>query len=258
MKIFVQKKMKILFMLVLCLSFMSVAFASSGVGIEPGSEQDPIVAKSYVDEKFATLARENSNLKSLVQQQQKTIEQLSKDVNDLRNNPGSGGASAAFEVVVLEYGQTLYTGDGTEIVLRSGKAKAIKGEYGGLSDVTSANDIEDGADISPNHLIICARDDGRGVGAFSKCYFLVRGKHRIKGEPQPEPSPTPEPQKKTYAVVAATTLNVRSKPDTNAQILAKLRSGEKVEVLSKSQGWFQIVTPSGVKGWVSADFIKLQ
>jgi len=256
MKVFLQKKTKFLLMLVLCLSFMSAAFASSGAGVEPGSEQDPIAAKSYVDEKFAALAKENSSLKNLVQQQQKTIEQLLKDVDDLRNSPGSGGVSAAFEVVVLECGQTLYTGDGTEIVLRSGKAKAIKGEYGGLSDVTSAIDLEGGADISPNHLIICARDDGRGVKASLKCYFLVRGKHRIKGEPQPEP--TPEPQKKTYAVVAATTLNVRAKPDTSAPILAKLRSGEKVEVLSKSQGWFQVVTPSGIKGWVSADFIRLE
>lgn len=200
------------------------------------------------------------------------MDQLAKDIEILKKQVSSDiGGSSAFEVATVENGQILLTGSGTEIVLRSGRSKAIKGEYGGLSDVTSAKDLTDGADISLNHLLISARDDGRGARAFSKCYYLIRGGYRIIGEPQPETSPSPQPTpkppqeqnnssqtQKTFGVVTATTLNVRAKPDTGSQILAKLRNGEQVEILSKSSNWYQIVTSSGIKGWVSADFIRIR
>jgi len=272
MKKSLQKKTRAFLVLFLTFAFISVAFASSGTGVEPGSEQDPIITKSYVDEKVENLSKENSELKALIQQQNQILEQLSKYIEDLKKQGGSGsGGSNAFEVVTVENGQVLLTVSGTEIVLRSGRAKAIKGEFGGLSDVTSAKDLTDGVDISLNHLLISARDDGRGARAFSKCYFLIRGAFKIIGEPQPEVTPSPQPTQKppqeqnnssqtqkTFGVVTATTLNVRAKPDTSSQILAKLRNGDQVEIVSKSSNWYQILTSAGIKGWVSADFIRIR
>ena len=72
----------------------------------PGSEQDPLVSKSYVDSKIEAL-----------------LSQLS--------------TGAQMEVVELPAGQKLIARAGTEIIVRSGSAVVIDSELGGLCDVTA-------------------------------------------------------------------------------------------------------------------------
>lgn len=80
-----------------------------------------------------------------------------------------------FRVVTVPAGQTIIGDGGTEIVLRGGKATAITTAQGGLLNVTSGVDVQQGEAISPNHLIVVPRNDGRGFLAETDLVLMVKG-----------------------------------------------------------------------------------
>lgn len=123
---------------------------AAGDQVLPGSEEDPLVTRSYVDSYV------DSSLSSALSQ------------------------SAAMLVVELEPGQRLIASAGTEIILRAGSATALDSHRGGLADVTSGDDIRHGQEIGRNHLLIAPRDDGRGVLAVTSAVLMVRGAHTIQ------------------------------------------------------------------------------
>lgn len=55
-----------------------------------------------------------------------------------------------------------------------------------------------------------------------------------------------------------TKLNVRSGNTTRHKVIADLLPGDKVEVVSFSGGWSQIITSDGKKGWVASRFLTRQ
>lgn len=57
------------------------------------------------------------------------------------------------------------------------------------------------------------------------------------------------------AVVQATILNVRSKPDQNSSILGKLSQGQEIDILGVSQGWYKIKWNDS-EGWIASDYVK--
>lgn len=131
---------------------------------EPGSNRDPLVSVSYVDKKIEEV-KDYIDLKIKSNIDKKPIEGSTKD---------------ELEIIVLQKGQSLIGGKGTEIILRSGRAVAIGSELGGISDVTSGKDIDTNMDISENHLLIIPRDDGRGVYSKTETFFMVRGNYKIQ------------------------------------------------------------------------------
>ncbi len=125
------------------------------LGAEPGSQQDPVVTKSYVDMK----------------------------IEELRSSGIS--INAGFEVITVPNGKKLIGDAGTEVIVRSGTAKAISvttnGIENGLQDVTDGVDIKGNAQIVNNHLIIIPRKDGRGISITSDgVYVMVRGGYTIQ------------------------------------------------------------------------------
>ncbi|NJD03715.1 MAG: hypothetical protein FIA99_14220 [Ruminiclostridium sp.] len=223
--------------------------------VEPGSEQDPLISKSYVDVEVTSLKQQ--------------LEDQKKQIDELKNQLQSGG-SGGFIVQILEIGQTLLPGGGTELILRSGKATGVSGVNGdNLADVTSAKDLVKGASVVINHLLISSRDDGRGIKATTKSYLLLRGAFKISEPPQDESSieqpadnsdgsGTPAENELQKGKVNASALNVRSKPSTTAAILAKVYNGEIISVLSGQGDWLNIKTAAGVKGWVLAQYVTMQ
>jgi len=115
----------------------------------PGSEQDPLVSKSYVDSKIEAL-----------------LSQLS--------------TGAQMEVVELPAGQKLIARAGTELIVRSGSAVVIDSELGGLCDVTAGKDLRKGENAPANHLLLVPRDDGRGIQAVSGTIVMVRGTYTLE------------------------------------------------------------------------------
>lgn len=56
-------------------------------------------------------------------------------------------------------------------------------------------------------------------------------------------------------VATANSLRVRTGPGTGNEVLGTLNQGDKVEILSEKNGWFEVKTSFG-KGWVSKDYIQ--
>ena len=81
-------------------------------------------------------------------------------------------------------GKSLICKDGTEIILRSGEARAIaivvNGVMNGLTDITVGKDLAMEENIIANHLLIIPRDDGRGARALTNSFFLVKGDYEIR------------------------------------------------------------------------------
>ena len=205
--------------LLLCLCLMASglytlkALAPSeayGEGTTPGSADDPVVTKSYVDQK---IYESESALKS-------SIDALSSKVDSIQenaaynpdgqsssgqggNSSGSSGSSSGqsgessgsqgspsadsseydkylkFVVVEVSEGGKLIGSMGTEIILRAGTAVAIDNGADGITDLSSGADLKSGESVIKNHLIIVPRTDGRGVICTSYCYFMVKGEYSV-------------------------------------------------------------------------------
>lgn len=148
------KKTFIIIGAVVCLLGATAVFS------EAGSNDDPLISLSYLNN---------------------SIEQIKTYIdNKIANINGGTSSSNELEVVELEKGQFLLGYTGTEIILRSGKGKAVVSDLGGLSDVTAGNDIGKDLNIPPNHLLIVPRDDGRGVYVTTDAIFMVRGTYDIR------------------------------------------------------------------------------
>lgn len=123
----------------------------------PGSTNDPIVTKSYVDQKLAEITGGTSA-------------------------EGSGGSSK-LEVVTVDPGKKIIVADGGELIVRSGKAVAYSTDANGLSDMTDGLDIAPGKVVGNNHLILFPRG-GRGVqpdpNQKNGLIVLVRGNYTIE------------------------------------------------------------------------------
>jgi len=164
-------------------------FSTIGFG-EPGAEDDPLVTfsyvekrieqvKFYIEEKINELSNNISLDKSELQRLSEENEEIKEQLAQALNSSGSSGVS--LEVVEIKNGQRIICGAGTELILRSGSAKAIVSNLGGLSDLTAAKDLKADENLGLNHLIVIPRNDGRGVYADQDfAIFMVRGYYKIQ------------------------------------------------------------------------------
>ena len=159
-----KKRSKKLLLILLCGSILALVFMLSTMATPaPGSEEDPLVTRSYVDRLISDLGHGGGSLNAA---------QMDTIVNEIINRLG---ASDTFTPVHMTSGQTLFGNEGTEIILRSGMAVVQANGVDGLANVTSGQDIGLGEAIERNHLLIVPRTDGRGVHATSDVWLLVKG-----------------------------------------------------------------------------------
>ncbi|HHX18305.1 MAG TPA: hypothetical protein GX727_05550 [Clostridium sp.] len=154
---------------------IQIAYAESEEK-QKDSKETILVTQDYVDEKVNQLANVNEELEELVEKMKNQLEEMEKELVEIEKY-------GKFIPLELEEGQTLIVGDSGEIILRGGKAKAISGEAGGLSDVTAGSgvDIITDQDVPLNHLLLISRDDGRGLKVISsKAWVLVKGPYTIE------------------------------------------------------------------------------
>ena len=173
---------------------LSAVTISAADGVAPGSDQDPIVTQSYVEQKSEQIkyyidsliakvngdnAAQSQEIASLKAEIELKGQEIAKLKEELKSAP-SGGA-ARFEVVELQKNQVLVAGEGAEIIPRSGKFSAVYGANGGLSDITSAKDLKNGDAVVNNHMLIASRGDGRGVKSLAdKSFLIIKGTYTIK------------------------------------------------------------------------------
>lgn len=142
-----------------------VATAASG---DPGTSDDPLVTKSYVDKKI-----EDVKL------------YIDEKLSDGSQSGGSsstpeGTAQASIEVVEVESGKSIILEAGSQIILRGGSGSIIDSKQGGIADLTQGIDLRKGYEAPANHLLMVPRSDGRGVFAKTDCIFMVMGKYEVK------------------------------------------------------------------------------
>ena len=136
------------------------AYAASNYG----TQADPLVAKSYLD---------NTVTPKLQSEFQK---KLDEQVNIMEQQISSSATGLNFSVVSLTNGQILKGSAGCEIVLRSGTA--VSTGTTGLSDVTDGKLVSIGSVLTANHLCLVSTD-GDGIKANSSVTILVRGGYTV-------------------------------------------------------------------------------
>ncbi len=162
---------------------LSAVVISAADGVTPGSEQDPIVTQSYVEQKSeqikyyidSLIAQETAKLKTELELKEQEIAKLREEIKD------AAKAAGKFQVVEMQKGQMLIAGEGAEIIPRSGKFSAIEDAFGGLSDITAAKDLKNGEAVVNNHMLIAARGEGRGLKALAdKSFLIIKGTYSLQ------------------------------------------------------------------------------
>lgn len=129
----------------------------------PGSEDDPLISQSYITS-------------TVMPQLEEYIKQ------EVKKQTSGGGTTSPerFEVVSLSAGQKMICENGTELILRMGKATIIATEKGGLADTTSGIDLPNGTQMPSNHLLIIPVNDGRGIVAQNDVLVMVKGAYQVQ------------------------------------------------------------------------------
>ncbi|MFZ5634585.1 MAG: hypothetical protein ACOY40_17295 [Bacillota bacterium] len=135
------------------LLFGTVLAGSAGSG-DPGSADDPLVTRSYVE------AQINSRLNEAVKIYAEKYMQ--------------------WQAVELSPGQRLIGAAGTEFIVRVGNTVVIDTTGNGIPDVTGGVNVAAGQAVALNHHFIIPRADGRGIVARTKAAVMYKGEIQIK------------------------------------------------------------------------------
>lgn len=143
---------------------------------QPGSIDDPIVTKSYVEQSVQQLVKQEFSKQTV------NTDEITTMINNFKKEVEEAGkkAVASLNVVELKSGQILYAGTGTEFIVRNGKAIAFSNDGNGIPDLTAGKDIPNGAIVDNNHLLLFPRE-GRGIkpdpATTGTLYIMVRGNY---------------------------------------------------------------------------------
>ncbi|MFI2857122.1 hypothetical protein ACH6EH_08250 [Paenibacillus sp. JSM ZJ436] len=152
-----------------CIVGLNIAFNppvnSASPNTQPGTADDPVVTKSYVD-----------------QQIQKAL-----GGGGATPNPAEPTAPAvdpnAVNIVTLKPGQILIGKAGAEFIVRSGLAVIYTQDQDGVADLTDGKDLVNGETAPKNHLLSFPRD-GRGIqvkqGQSQSLVVMVRGGYAVQ------------------------------------------------------------------------------
>ena len=173
-----MKRFKIITELFAVLSVLAVSVLAVSVLVgtdayaQPGSPEDPMVSRSYVNSRIAELELQIAHLIAI-------IEDLDQGVSVPVTAPGQGHdapivSRELFVVVRAEPGMTLIGAASTEIILRAGRATVVAGENG-LANVTTGRDLMNGESVPLNNLLIVPQPDGRGMRFYADSYLMIKG-----------------------------------------------------------------------------------
>lgn len=170
-----NKKLKV----ALAIGILSVTTVYAADGFA-GTENDPLVTKSYVDKVIANIKGNNNSgntaeLEARLSAQEQVTLQLLEEISALKQSKNAG-----FEIVTVPAGKTIYGKQGSEIIIRSGEGTILSSAGGGVQDVTDGVDLSGGASAPNNNLLIVPREDGRGIVAAKTMVVMVRGGYTVK------------------------------------------------------------------------------
>ena len=155
---------------------LGVAALAVNAAASAGSEDDPLVTLSYLNDVFLPYVTElfHKDLEEQEEALQGALEERLTALEEL--NTGSGGRE--YVVETLEAGQTLICQRGAELMLRIGRAAVTAEHTPGLVDTATTENLNDGEELSVNHLYLVTIN-GHGVRALETVKILVRGDYTI-------------------------------------------------------------------------------
>jgi septal ring factor EnvC (AmiA/AmiB activator) len=192
MKMFGKVKKKyaiaVVVVLVYSLLLLQIVQAVSVAVAEPGTDENPLVSQDYVDAKVNETNSKINETDSKINESNSKIDESNSKINELTASIDTlkqqlqqlQDHGTKFEIVNIKAGQKVIAGASAEIVLRSGKATAIAGTAGGVSDLISGKDLKTGNSITINHLLLVPVDDGRGLKATTEIWILIKGTYTVK------------------------------------------------------------------------------
>ncbi len=125
--------------------FLGAMAGTAGSG-DPGSPEDPLVTRSYMDAQLKVYADKYMQ----------------------------------WQVVDLSPGQQLEGKAGAELIVRVGQTVAVDPTGSGIPDVTGGSNIAAGQNVALNHLLIVPRSDGRGISARTRAVVMYKGEIKVK------------------------------------------------------------------------------
>lgn len=131
------------------LAAYSTGIASAVVAGQPGSTDDPLVTKSWVE--------------AFVQQKISSVP------------AAPAGGSMVWEIKELVPGEVFLGQAGTEFVVRSGRAVVVDPTGSGIPNFTTGTNVAAGMVAAPNNLFCIPRSDGRGIRAETGVIVMFRG-----------------------------------------------------------------------------------
>lgn len=149
--------------------WIGAAYSNTAIGAgtsQPGTTDDPVVTKSYVDQQIQQALNGGGG----------------GSTNPTNPTPPSQGADEV-KNVTLKPGKLLIADAGTEFIVRSGIAVIYTEVASGVADLTDGKDLLNGQAAPKNHLLSFPRE-GRGIqvkeGQQSNLIVMVRGGYTIK------------------------------------------------------------------------------
>lgn len=155
-----MKKDRWLLRSVALLALSAVLMTGVSLAAEAGSDRDPLVTLSYLNDTFFG-------------------EIMGRVDQKIAERTGQAGDSASFTVVTMSEGQAL-TGDiGCEVMLRVGSAVCVSPSDPGLIDETAGTTLAGGGALVQNHLYMMTIE-GRAVRATAgTTKVLARGSYTV-------------------------------------------------------------------------------
>lgn len=174
-------------------------YSNTAIGagtIQPGTADDPVVTKSYVDQQIQqalggkistgggnTSSGADGNAGNGSNTGSTGTGNSSNSGGDTELPPLVSGASDALEIVMVKPGQQLIGATGAEFIVRSGKAVIVSEGTNGVADLTDGVDLTNGQEAPNNHLLSFPKD-GRGItvleGNKYSLTVMVRGGYSLK------------------------------------------------------------------------------
>ena len=150
-----------------------------------GSQSDPLITLSYLTQTATP------SILSQVDEQTQTyhdqlVDELTRLVQDYSGKMDTAlqgidaKKTSSYHVVSLKKGQTLRMEVGCEVMLRIGTAQCVASATPGLIDTTTGTELNNGGDLTVNHLYMATIADRAVTATANTVKVLVRGGYTIK------------------------------------------------------------------------------
>lgn len=171
----------------ICITFGIGAYVGAATGsVEPGSVGDPVITKSYLDERLAeykngTESSSSSNVENEIAALKKQIEGLQTSNEEMKKQLSEQKKTTAqsnFKKVTIKSGKTLIMKYGTEMIFYSGQGnfKTANNKY--ILDLTERNHVSNNAEVLLYHTYLIRSGCNLEVTKDSVVY--IQGTYTVK------------------------------------------------------------------------------